>query len=69
MNKDEPIWNWCLFSYMLYCCFLGCFYIMFVWCDMWTEIKKFRKKAIAAREAAAAERAAELARQNAELRR
>ena len=44
-NKTEPMWNWCLFSYMIYICFLGNFYIIFVLCDMWTEIKKFRKKA------------------------
>ena len=67
-EEAESIWNWGLFSYILYCCFVGGFYIMFVTCDIVTEIKKFRKKAQLAREEAIAAAAAEVARQQAEVR-
>ena len=43
-KKVESFWNWCFTTYLVYICFIGGFYILFVGCDIFNEIKKWRKR-------------------------
>ena len=48
-QEVESIWNWGFFSYILYACFIGGFYVLFVACDVVAEIRKWRKRVITQR--------------------
>ena len=42
----EAFWNWGLYAYLIYGCFIGFLYTVFILCDVFAEFKRWRKRVL-----------------------
>lgn len=51
-HEVEAFWNWGLYAYLIYGCFIGSVYTVLILCDVFAEVKRWRKRVLEQQERA-----------------